>query len=491
MSEVSAVIFPAGVQALRSRIPVWQQWVAGVLLFAFLFIGNQFVGVEITLGLLAAGLIGVLAVSSERFALYALILLTGLLQIKPGQDTKTFGPLDILAGATYAGLLIYWVIRYRFVLWQRLSQSRLTLSFNLYFLWAMIAGLIGIAAWENTFNDWVREILIQFLLFLVPLLFYRCVSSEKEQRQLIKVVLSMSSIMILVNFYKYAKNIVSAVYLYETGRAAIDPSGAMLVVFILFALASIQPTKKHWLLYLAGVGCATASVGISMYRTFWVATGSMLIMIIFLSQGEDRKRGKSFFLLYVATALAVLGVMYLTIPLFKLFVTMFINRFVSTSNVTTDPSLVNRYIEWASVWRVIKENPIVGQGYGSYFHTFNWLLGWHLSSGYTHNGFLQVFLKSGVVGLILFCTAYFGFIVKGFRIVRSPYLSTQERAIVRASLGYLLAIIVTTMTINAFNERGALLWLGLIWGYFLTLERKIRQESSSQITNKIELSTSK
>src|SRR5205823_3183973 len=87
--------------------------------------------------------------------------------------------------------------------------------------------------------------------------------------------------------------------------------------------------------------------------------------------------------------------------------------------------------------------------------------------GYSHNGYLLVLFKTGVIGLVLFVTGWFLYIRRGIRAIRLPNTPPFQRAILRGMLMFNLITIISTMTLGAFAIRTTMTLMGISWGMFL------------------------
>ena len=108
-----------------------------------------------------------------------------------------------------------------------------------------------------------------------------------------------------------------------------------------------------------------------------------------------------------------------------------------------DPS---RLLIWQQSWEMLKENPWWGVGLGTY-----WLF-WppyrhpdDVSAGfYVHNDYLQIWIETGLPGLILLLAIYVAVLVMFVRLLRHPETTVSERVEAAGLFGGLLAIAVHT-----------------------------------------------
>jgi O-antigen ligase len=145
--------------------------------------------------------------------------------------------------------------------------------------------------------------------------------------------------------------------------------------------------------------------------------------------------------------------------------------------VKTDLSLVNRYIEWRVLFRFIRASPLVGYGFGARYFDYDWLLGYSLWTGYSHNAFLYVLLKSGVIGFTALFGAFVLLMFRALKLSRSIYLKANQRAAMRVAFALSFTMLITSMTLNALGDRTALVWLGIVWGSVMIYNREEKRLS--------------
>jgi O-antigen ligase len=94
---------------------------------------------------------------------------------------------------------------------------------------------------------------------------------------------------------------------------------------------------------------------------------------------------------------------------------------------------------------------------------------------------LYLLFKTGFPGAFLFLAAYFAFLYKGFKLLKSPFIIDPARSVVRACIAYLVVVLISAYTEAIFDSKADLIWTGLIWGYFLSLERSLRYKKDLAI----------
>ncbi len=182
-------------------------------------------------------------------------------------------------------------------------------------------------------------------------------------------------------------------------------------------------------------------------RTGWVVLIFLLAYLFATKVGAifDGANRTALLLLEIFIAVPVVTVLY-------------IDREALTYLIGKDPTLSGRSDIWKAVLVAISNRPILGYGYMGFFHglegaSVNLTLasGWSVSAA--HNGFLDVWVMLGAVGLALLVAAFARACKDTFICLRaeySPYLAWCGSVI--------LLLIVTNM-----DERAAVVPNDLIW----------------------------
>ena len=90
-------------------------------------------------------------------------------------------------------------------------------------------------------------------------------------------------------------------------------------------------------------------------------------------------------------------------------------------------------------------------------------------------------LALGLVGTLLFATAYAGFIRLGWTLARSAHLDDRERSLVRVGLVVIVYISIMSMTVGLILHREILLYLGVVWGWFLVCYERVQRRSTEHV----------
>jgi O-antigen ligase len=97
-----------------------------------------------------------------------------------------------------------------------------------------------------------------------------------------------------------------------------------------------------------------------------------------------------------------------------------------TNAIGRDPTLTGRTVLWGLVYEAIQERPLLGYGYEAFWQDGNGLAGdiWKnigLNLFYSHDGFLEVWLGLGLVGLMVFTACLVSLVVRSLHLVRKRF----------------------------------------------------------------------
>jgi O-antigen ligase len=124
--------------------------------------------------------------------------------------------------------------------------------------------------------------------------------------------------------------------------------------------------------------------------------------------------------------------------------------------------VTNRLAESRAVWDLIGKNPIAGAGLGSEISFYHLLRQSTQHTYYMHNAYLYLWYKFGLVGLVVFLTAYLLKIKAGIAWLTNCGSDTR-RAFVMAAVAILIAMLQITITSPQFYARDSILIITLCW----------------------------
>ena len=174
----------------------------------------------------------------------------------------------------------------------------------------------------------------------------------------------------------------------------------MFLSFLVFYILSIS-AKQYQLLFRIGCLLSVALVIFSQSAT------SLISVVFIFSTAQGIK------LLSFKSKKSVLAILLSLIFVGVLISLIIINFNTILGLYDRDITLTGRTPLWASLWEFIQQKPWLGYGYGSFFsglHRETDII-WKVHDWvppHAHNGFIQIWLHVGVIGLAVFSVGYFG-----------------------------------------------------------------------------------
>ncbi len=415
-------------------------------------------------------------------SLFAFIVINVVLTLRPASAGPDGLPsaFDLLMGTSLTGIMGYWLIKVRIFERDQLSNSLGQLAMALFIVWSVLVTAYGIVENNNPFNIALRELLNLTPLFVLPIIYERYVNAGSIIESSIFVSIAIIAIvMIIHNVALVRSNLSHVVYLYQMGRGSTEATLAGLIVVL--SVSAMMYTRIWY--YQVGLA-ALFMLGwigtlVSFSRSIYVATILGMLITLFLGSSNERKRGSLSVLSTLLTVALLLVPFYNNMRLLRLVLANYLHRFTSSQNVTTDPSLLNRFSEWNGVLQAIYDSPIFGYGFGGSFRYFQVISRFHGWTGFSHNSYLYIAFKTGVIGLLLILVAFGSYGGKAFHLLQRSTLTDYQRILVRACLAYICLFLIDAYFEPSFDSKTDLIWIGIIWGYFLSLlkQEKVQMDS--------------
>jgi exopolysaccharide production protein ExoQ len=133
----------------------------------------------------------------------------------------------------------------------------------------------------------------------------------------------------------------------------------------------------------------------------------------------------------------------------------------ATGALGRDATLTGRTDIWRALWPIAMQHPVLGQGYGSFWVRQRWFSlgseGTFVTVKEGHNGYLDVFLELGIIGLILLI----GFFVGFYRQARRGLSENFDWA--GFNICFLLVAVLHNLTESSFVQSTTYLWTVMIF----------------------------
>ncbi len=231
--------------------------------------------------------------------------------------------------------------------------------------------------------------------------------------------------------------------------------GALLALVIPLGIGLIKWYRGHFIVQFIGV-CMVLTLVVGLLVTFsraaWVSIiPALLLYLVFIFKIRFK---------YVLFGVAI-GIYYLVANLDLIIMEMERNKVAgsddvvenaeSISNISSDPSNLERINRWASAYEMWKEKPFFGFGPGTYMFEY---APYQISGNYTaistnfgdvgnaHSEYLGPLAETGVIGMLLFLGLFVLCFAIGFRTYYHPHISKQDQFIVATVLCGLITYFV-------------------------------------------------
>ncbi len=182
-----------------------------------------------------------------------------------------------------------------------------------------------------------------------------------------------------------------------------------------------------------------ASLVLTKGRTFWLVFFFGVGLSFLFLRGPQRAR-----LLFLITAGSA-ALLFLAVTFFgqlaDLVFSGTLNRLASLEGAASgDISLIGRFVEWEALWEYIKQNPILGYGFGKTYQFFNVIVMGTINRVDSHNGYLGAWFKLGIFGLGTLLLFWVRGLYDAFRVHRDALFSTHHRTYALFALVSLAAL---------------------------------------------------
>jgi len=395
----------------------------------------------------------------KRPALNLYVALAGFVVITG--YSKGFQIQEALYGLYFLSVLAYWFASRLFFYRDRLirdPEDGVLLFFLLY------AG--ASAVWAMLFGAKIDTIIGEGLV-LVMLLFYfpvkaACARSPRATKIVLGIIFWFAIFVSLRNVLEYRAALSSATKLYQIARGRVALNEVLLMMPALSMLACLlyAQRRRSRVLLLGGFLIVFIGLVLTQSRGYWAAfLLGTLALFVFI---DRRRKGRILLLMGGGLGLVFL----LGALLFEGFITIIVSgvfeRFTSLGTaLTSDVSLVNRFYESLAVWDRIKVNPILGYGLGTPYHYFNITVDATRDWAFVHNGFVGLWYKFGLVGLLAMVYFWGKSIWNGLRLFRMQQAPRLLRLTGLSAAVCLIGEALVANTSNPFLIADATLMIAL------------------------------
>ncbi|GAB5520440.1 MAG: hypothetical protein RhofKO_26910 [Rhodothermales bacterium] len=394
------------------------------------------------------------------------------------EHEEGFSVIEVGFGLYYLGYLLYWAIT-RFLLYrERQFFTVEDYALLIFFLCVAISIPFAVLYGAST------TLIISELVSLAVLVFYFPVREAcVRYRHGVWVVLV---VFVLIGMYTGARNaymlykgLGNAEFIWQVAKGRIILNDYVLMATSVFTLAFAitAPTTRRLIFWLPAFLATFGGLLVTQSRGYWLTFSvAALVLFIFVSTHEKRRM----VILGVVGLLAagVVGMVFLG-DLFEILLAGLINRIFSIeSAATSDLSVVNRWYETAAAWQMIKVNPILGYGPGVVYPFFDLAEMLSLPDSFVHNGYVHMWFKYGIVGMVMLVVFLVGTMVRGFRLSRRATASSMARRIGLAGGAIIVGTLPAIITNNPLFLSDSLVMIGIAAGLVAGMHQRTRLEAT-------------
>jgi O-antigen ligase len=410
--------------------------------------------------LIPAALLGGLALAFlARDELYLLCAILGAFAVVSGYEAG-FQLEEALYGVLYLSYLAYWFASRFFFYRDHILRSPIDVALFLFLLYVTASfGLTFVLGGDPILmiSEWLSLTMISFY-FPAKELIRR---DPRAPKALLLTLAWIALFIVLRNYWIYQTDLSSAEALWQIAVNRVPMNEHVLMMGTLGTLVFWLYTKGLSRLVLLGLFMLLlGGVVIGQSRSVWVSTLLGVVVIFFMIDRVHKVR------LLLAGGIA--GTMLIGFAYFFLEDVVFlvlgglIDRFSSLETAASqDISLINRFVEAGAAWEAIKQNPLLGHGFGVSFRYYSLVKEFTYETSFVHNGYVGVLYRHGLVGFVLLFTYYLGSIWRGLRLwfSQQPLLYRLMGLIVVACL---VAESLVGNTENPFATSEKTLMIGLL-----------------------------
>ncbi len=347
-----------------------------------------------------------------------------------------------------------------------------TLSFLKTNLWVLI--LIALAIVSVSWSS-IREIAFRKVIAMIGTTFFALyLASRYSFEQQLKIYGWTFGIAVVCSF-------LFALAIPEYGISSLDAVSAswrgiyphknglgqsMFISFLTFYFLSVSSKKNRLLLRIFCL--------LSVVLTLLAQSATSFVSVVFifaLAQGVKHLSLKS----KKSVLLVLLFIIFSALLLFIIVINF--NTFLAANN--KDITLTGRTPLWADLWVFIQQKPWLGYGYGSFFsgvHRETDLL-WKVHQWvpvHAHNGYIQLWLHLGIVGLSVFMVGYMRCLFNSL----FKYLISQDIKMLWAFLFLIYTVTLNLTEVSIFTAQGIVWIMSLVAIYSMKPTSRNYQSTS-------------
>ncbi len=141
--------------------------------------------------------------------------------------------------------------------------------------------------------------------------------------------------------------------------------------------------------------------------------------------------------------------------------------------IFNDLTFTGRTGLWEFLWGEVEQRPIFGIGFGSFWQTgerlspLDFARGWAATTTQGHNGYLDLWLQVGVIGLGLAIFAVLRVLVDAVRLVGRPNIGAETQGAYLMAVAFLVALLLLNMMESTLFRSDGFLSAVFLFTYFM------------------------
>jgi O-antigen ligase len=389
---------------------------------------------------LAALPIVLYAVFKEKALISYALIFFSLLTFDQEAGTNLQEALYYAIIASSVAIIIPWLfISGNLTLKQGVDKAYLV--FFLFLLYAVVLGFFMGGVMKNRIDD----IALMFPIFTY-FIFRDHLQDDKKIKTVVVILVVMMLLIAVRNYRNYQQILVEAVMDWQVQKARVAKNEVFLMAGAVgfFILQAYQTKWIPRIFYLGMFGFMFGGLILTQSRGYWLAF--ILSVLVFLVFTDSRSRYRA---ILTSSILGSVGVVLAFIFYYDAMMTVLQGlayRFSLTGGGAIDPSLLERVYESQNVFDKIIKNPFAGYGVGVTYSRYSLIAGYWGPSSYVHNGYLAIWFKTGLFGLLA-AVAYVWMIARtGYKLHKqavSPFARTIGIIVLSQVIGMMLVNITS------------------------------------------------
>lgn len=311
------------------------------------------------------------------------------------------------------------------------------------------------------FAEWIAFVLLSFYFPIKE----EIRSNPKGATIILCIIAFIGVYIAFRNLLNYRAMLSNATQLWQVARGRVVTNDNLLMVSSLYGLILFTFAQKwrHQVLTLGAFVLFFSGLILTQSRGYWMA---FLLGAGFMFLFLDTTHKKRLIFITIGGTVSLTLVAYIFLQdIFILVTSGLAERLLTLQTAATaDISLVNRFRETATVWELIRVNPILGYGMGVGYSFFDVTNGVTETDAFVHNGYISVWFKYGIIGLGLLLFIWFSSIYAGIRAFKTKPATPAVRLAGLFGATTLTAFLLSTITSSPFFLNDTLFAFGLLLG---------------------------